>query len=191
MQCFSPARHHFISYPERVCFEEVLSSWRVCVFLAALWWIEEVVFIFCLYLKRILSFFSSLLFHIVWMHRHTWMENSVCSPVLWYFKHGFYKLLRYCLEEKSFDNMNWNWFFLDHKCSNCYYYTCLDQIYIHLSIFFALYFSLIWLLMTGLKMKSDGEVYLKATMIVEGVCWIWQKGRRACVLLSSGLNEFN
>lgn len=80
-------------------------------------------------LKKNPFVFSSLLFHIVWMPRHTWMGNSVCSPVLWYFKHGFYKLLRYCLEEKSFDNMNCNWFFLDHKCSNCYVYMSRPDLY--------------------------------------------------------------
>lgn len=88
VQCASPALHHFISYPEQVCFEGALSSWCVCVCFLVLWG----------GFKKLLLLLFFLSSRLLWTSYSTLSDRpdmplwkTVFLTVLWYPKNkGFY-----------------------------------------------------------------------------------------------------
>lgn len=84
--------------------------------------------------KRILSAFTSLLFLMVWLPRHTWMKNSAFQPFFDTWNNRFHKLLC-CSEEKGFDDVSFSWFSSAYKCSSCYVHLHKLDLFLHLSVF--------------------------------------------------------
>lgn len=133
VRCFSPAPHHFISYPERACFEEALADAAVCFWL--LWGGFKrlfLLFFVSLLKENPLGFYRPPVPHGLTAQTHL-NENSVFQLFFDTWNNRFHKLLC-CSEEKGCDDVSFNWFSSAYKCSSCYVYLHkLDLFYASLS----------------------------------------------------------